>query len=315
MKQYNTLIIDSMNLAYRNYYKVPYMSNNLGNDTNVIYGFLRSLNNLYNRYRPDNILLAWDNRYSKRRDLFPNYKVKRREIEDPSFPMFLEQILKLKRALPEIGIPSYELDKLEADDVISILIRKNRELIRSTSAICSLHRPTAVFEKPKRVKSSLKGIAKAKIGYSSLIVSCDNDLLQLLDDDVDILHNNNEIYTKKMFIRDHNFNPRLWAVYKAIAGCKTDCVPGIIGMGDKKTKKLMKEENYDFNSICKNIHDKGQTEVFDKTLRLVVLPFDMNYDVGLKEIISININEKKLLDFLYENNINKISVKDFIRRQ
>lgn len=289
MKQYDNLIIDSMNMAYRVYFKMPVLTNTEGENTSSIYGFVRLLNSTFNRFQPSNVILTWDSKNNKRKKIDSDYKIKRFKEPDENLFNFIKQIVTLRTTLQEIGIPTFYKDGYESDDLIAI-------------AICKYPKVSA---------------SNYPIDYRHLIYSSDNDLYQLLDDNVDIF-NGTEILTKAEFIKRFGFEPRMYAIYKAMTGCSSDNVKGIPGIGEKRALTILKECNYDVEEIYTKIDKLGYTKDFNKALRLVTLPLDLDYlhdDEQINNKYYTKIDEQRLLDFLYRYNINTISVKDFLRRE
>jgi DNA polymerase-1 len=266
------LILDSMNIAYKMFFKLPHLTNSEGLQTSTIYGFLMSMQSLYRKFNPDVIALAWDSYENKRKQIDPIYKRRDRK-SIPHIKEFIEECVKLKKKLEQIGLPTLYCDGLESDDVIAAVLENKNEYI---------------------------------------ICSTDNDLYQLLDDNISIW-NNKDIITKDWFIRTYGFEPRLFTIYKAIAGCESDNVKGINNIGKKKTFKLMESCKFDVDNIYRKIDSLGFKKEFNHSLRLVALPFELKYDIELPELKMV-VNKKELIKFLYENDIHSLDVESFCKR-
>jgi 5'-3' exonuclease len=79
------------------------------------------------------------------------------------------------------------------------------------------------------------------------------------------------LLTEEEFVREWGIHPSKWAEVKSIAGCKSDNVPGIYGVGEKTavkyiTKKL-KSHTKKFKDIERN------KDIIKRNRRLVTLPF------------------------------------------
>jgi 5'-3' exonuclease len=73
-----------------------------------------------------------------------------------------------------------------------------------------------------------------------VIVSTDTDLWQLLQwRRVTILRPDGTFYAERAFTEEWNLEPCQWAWVKAIAGCKSDGVVGVVGVGEKTAAKYL----------------------------------------------------------------------------
>ena len=111
-------------------------------------------------------------------------------------------------------------------------------------------------------------------GDRAVVVSSDTDLYQLLSTRVSIWKpHKKEIYTSKDFSRDYyNLDPIQWVQVKALAGCTSDAIPGIPGVGEvtagKFLRGLLKPASKAYQSI-----ERFQS-VWQNNLPLVRLPFE-----------------------------------------
>lgn len=112
-----------------------------------------------------------------------------------------------------------------------------------------------------------------KKGKDSIIVSGDNDLFQLLGKRVIMwIPAKSRIYTEKDLSRDYDgISPEQWAQVKALAGCASDGVRGIEGVGEITAVKFLRGK---LNGGQK-IHDRiiEQKNVWLNNLQLVKLPY------------------------------------------
>ncbi len=171
-------------------------------DTGVIFGFLRQLRSLSQKFGSIDFVFCWDSKSSKRKEVFPEYKIKRgkKKKEDPElaaiFAATYEQIKKLKEyVIPKIGFTnSFEQKGLEADDLMANIV----------------------------------------LGYPNCImVTNDEDMFQCLDDCDIWLPGKKKLITASSFQTEYGIQPHEWAEVKAIGGCGTDEVPGVPGVGAK----------------------------------------------------------------------------------
>ncbi len=197
------LIIDLHYIAWRAYHSTGSLSSN-GKPTGVIYGVLRDLHSLMGMFPDPVIVIAADSKNSLRKKLFPGYKLRPEEkdpIEKRAKKEAVEQIMALKREiLPALGFRNlFEFDGFEADDIMA-------ELVLRKPPPCRL----------------------------PVIVTGDEDMFQLLYHCDMYIPQKMQHYTLEDFIVEYpGMEPSDWVAYKALAGCSSDTVPGVPGIGPK----------------------------------------------------------------------------------
>lgn len=98
--------------------------------TGVIFGFLSQIYSIKKAYPKHQILLCYDSKLSKRKELFPDYKRKRAEERTPEEQQELEyareQFTEIRRVvMPRLGFKNAYLQQgYEADDLIAQLCRQ-----------------------------------------------------------------------------------------------------------------------------------------------------------------------------------------------
>lgn len=200
----SAIIVDCFNLGWSCGFAMQGLEHE-GQPTNVLYGFFRSLLQAGKYIKtPVTMVFAWDSRKSRRKLIFPEYKKKRAERflsnEDVARQAAIHNQLDILKddILLNIGFKNH-LHKTgyEADDIIACVSQQ-----------CDFD--------------------------EVLIVSTDNDLLQLLDDNVSIYSpKTSKLMTKLDFVDKYKIQPSEWALVKAMAGCSSDEVPGIPGIAEK----------------------------------------------------------------------------------
>jgi DNA polymerase I len=243
------IIIDSNYLGYVNRYGLSQGLTYLGNETEIIFGFMKHILQLAMHFKTKDFVFCWDSRESLRKKVFPTYKGSRRK-DDRSEDEKIKDIIAFKqfdllreKVLLDIGFKNVFIKSgYESDDIIAMIVMTNN----------SDHK---------------------------IVVSSDNDLFQLLS--FCSIYNivKKSITTKTEFVRNFNIEPNMWVDVKALAGCSTDDVPGIDGVGTKTAIKYLINELKHGKIYDKIKSDEGK-EIVERNLKLVKLPFD-----GLKQFL------------------------------
>jgi DNA polymerase I len=239
MKLKTVLIIDVSYLCHRAFHAMGGLAFR-GRSTGALFGFFRDLLQLRKQFHPDCIAFCFDGGHKRRRAIFPDYKLRPKSTpeEDAARKILRGQMRLLRKDyLPMMGFQNIFWAKgFEADDLIASLCKRT-------------------------LRDKDRGI----------IVGADHDLYQLLDDDVDIFDpRKKKIYTVKDFTQEFGIPPRHWAAVKAIAGCRSDAVPGIPGVGEKTALKYILGDLPDHSAAFRKI----VYHPWQKNLKLVELPFD-----------------------------------------
>lgn len=137
--QGNILFFDGHNLAYKN----VFTSIHFHPEDNEKYNFWKHLmmNCIFaniKKFKPDKLIMAFDDRGSWRKDIFSGYKENRKKMRDGAivdfekfFPVLAEFIEDIKQTFTNIY--TIKIPRTEADDIIAILTQKrfvsNNEII------------------------------------------------------------------------------------------------------------------------------------------------------------------------------------------
>lgn len=252
----NNLVIDGSNLLWRTYWIAEtrqQLVNSKGVWTGPIYMFLKSVKALQEKFKPTSTWVTWDKKLKYpstnfRKELAPETYKQNRD--DDKSKLIHEQHDELAKWLTVLGIKQIYPGVLEADDIISWLTKEKLT--------------------------------------TSVIVSVDKDLLQLVDSNV---HYYNPI--KKKLITPDNFVEEVgveineYNNYKALLGDKSDNVEGIQGYGVQKSTKLCKEG---YDGIVAKLSEDDKKK-FDKNLILTNL-----YSSYLKEEGEVDLYQKQYED-------------------
>lgn len=291
------IAIDGNSLLFKAYYATSFtnmMQTSNGVYTNALYSFINMLNKVVNEMEFDYILVAFDaSKTTFRNEEFEGYKATRSKAPEElvmQFPLVREY-------LDIAGIPNYEVNGYEADDIIGTL-------------------------------SHNASIAD----YQVEIISSDKDLLQLINKNTDVLLAVKGISNLNKISVD-NLNT-IWDVtpnqvidLKGLMGDPSDNIPGVKGIGEKTALKLLAEYK-SIEGIYKNIDEiKGkvkeklendkemafQSKKLATIIKDIKLPFEIE-DLSIKEI-----DYSKLKNFYHQyelksllNKINKENGFNFV---
>ncbi len=264
------LLIDVHNVCYRNWYTMGNLTHK-GNATGVIYGLFRDIRSLQELHNTKHIAFCFDLGQSFRCNVYPGYKAKRKEKQENESEEdqraradLREQIRKLRTEyLPAIGFKNiFFQDGYEADDIIA--------------SVCL----ESLSEKDQ-----------------AILVSTDQDLYQLLSEKVSIWNPNRaKIITMKSFLKEYEIPPKMWVKVKSIAGCSTDEVEGVKGVGEKTALKYLRGELESSRKTFQSIIQSK--DIRDRNRRLVELPYPGCPKFQLQSDNISNANWEKIIEDL-----------------
>lgn len=204
------LLIDGSSVAFRAFFalstQLDRFKNANGLHTNAIYGFNLMLSHLLERLEPTHILVAFDaGKTTFRTDMYAAYKGGRAKTPDE----FREQFPFIREQLDHLGIRHYELAQYEADDIIGTLDK----------------------------------MAEQK-DFDVTIVSGDKDLIQLTDTNTVVEISQKgvaefEAFTPAYLMEKMGLTPQQFIDLKALMGDKSDNIPGVSNIGEKRGIKLL----------------------------------------------------------------------------
>lgn len=207
------VLIDGHALAYRVFFALPLDSftTKAGEPTNATYGFTRTLLDILLADDPPKYLaVTFDQGLTQRDELYPDYKGTREKMPDE-----LDiQIERIREVVQAFNVPILECEGYEADDVIGTVARQ-----------------------------------AAEQGVPVLIVTGDQDILQLVDDNIRVQLPDNrtgsetKIYDYDAVVQKLGVRPDQIVDYKALVGDTSDNIPGVAGIGPKTAVRLL--EQYD----------------------------------------------------------------------
>tara|TARA_B100001094_G_C18127319_1_gene770227 strand:- start:48 stop:1001 length:954 start_codon:yes stop_codon:yes gene_type:complete len=233
------LFIDGLNMFIRSYIVNPTLNRD-GNPIGGCIGFLKSLQKVCKKFRPDEVVIVWDGHEGsqRKRALNKNYKegrgpirFNRRLIELPPEKQTENkayQLIRLMEYVNELPIIQIVIDFVEADDVIAYGARH-----------------------------------PFYSGWDKVIISSDKDFFQLCDDYVSIYRPiQDKIVTKQSILDEFKIHPNNFALARAIAGDSSDNLPGVSGVGLKTIAKrfpfLLNEQESNCQEVVTNCAMQGK---------------------------------------------------------
>ena len=206
-------LIDGHALAYRTYFALTGVGGGSrwitksGEPTAGTYGFTSVLLRLLESESPEYLAVSFDTGRTFRDDLYSEYKATREKMPDD----LRLQIDRIREVVNTFGIPILEAEGYEADDVLGTVAR----------------------------------LASSE-GVEVIILTGDRDLLQLADDNVFIRLAGKKLseavdYGPKQVKTRYNLEPSQLVDHKAMVGDSSDNIPGVRGIGEKTSVKLLQE--------------------------------------------------------------------------
>ncbi len=199
-------IIDAVNYLFRSYYAIGPMTNDQGESTNAVYGFIRSVQKLIKDFAPTHLVAVFDGPDNKkaRQAVYAEYKMHRKGAPEDLFVQFDHTYEFCSLA----GIPVLCIEGVEADDTMASV---------------------AVWAKKKDAKVFL--------------CSSDKDLLQLIDDQTFMIqsHKDNLVIDANKVVDLYGVRPDQMLDLLAIMGDASDNIPGLEGFGPKTAASLLQE--------------------------------------------------------------------------
>lgn len=261
------VILDVSNLAYRSLYTTGDLSYE-DMATGVLYGIFRDILFFLEKFSTTHMVFCFDSGTWRRKRIYKGYKSGRLrklgEMTDEEAQVrtdLRQQIKKLyEKWLPEIGFHNlFKEDGYEADDIIA--------------SVCG----------------SYPDLWKA-------VISTDQDLFQLLDENT-VIYNpvQKKLINQHTFESTYGISPSSWAMVKAIAGCSSDDIPGIKGVGEVTAIKYITGQLPPSTKTYQSIKE-GHTTI-ENYAQLTQLPFPGCPEYKIRED---SVDRKKWDGVMYE---------------
>ncbi|MEK7108961.1 MAG: DNA polymerase [Patescibacteria group bacterium] len=202
------VILDTHAILHRAYHALPDFSSSKGEPTGALYGLVSMLVRIITDLRPDYIAAAFDLPGPTFRDAaYKEYKGTRAKTEDA----LIHQIKRSRDVLGAFGVPLYDAEGFEADDVVGTIV-----------------------EQMKKEKD-----------LDLIIASGDMDTLQLIDDKRVRVYTlrkgltDTVMYDEAGVVERYGFGPSAVPDLKGIAGDASDNIKGVPGVGEGSALKLL----------------------------------------------------------------------------
>ena len=267
------VLIDGKSVFYRGYYAMSYLTVSDGTPVGGVYGFMVLALNIIKDLKPDYLAVCWDKsktNIAARKKIYPDYKANRQ----PAPAEFYDQVPILLKLLKSFNWPLYQFDNYEADDIMA----------------------------------TLAALASRQKQLTTVLVSSDLDMLQLLDKRV-------QFYAiKKNLKQVDKFDPASFEIkygirvdqfvdYKALMGDSSDNIPGVAGIGPKAAAELLQlkgslEAVYrDLDQLPVKYQNKLQAgrKMAFISRQLIELKRDAPVKLDLEQLALTNLDPARLL--------------------
>lgn len=202
------VIIDGNSLLFRAYFAMRPMMTKDGVYTHGVYAFINMLNKITSDYTPDYMAVCFDMRSETfRHRQYSEYKAGRQQTPIE----LLSQIPLMHDVLHAMNISVFEKESYEADDLIGTITAD-----------------------------------ASRMGIESIVITGDKDELQLVDENTKVVINKKgmtefTMYDEEAIFERYSLTPLQFIDLKGLMGDKSDNIPGVPGIGEKKGIALLKE--------------------------------------------------------------------------
>src|SRR5215472_14414037 len=203
------VLIDGHAIIHRAFHAVPEeLATSKGEAVNATFGFTSILIKALTEIKPDYIAVAFDRPVPTfRHEQFVEYKAHRPTLPDNMRPQFG----RIREIVEAFGIPIYEKDGFEADDLLGTL-----------------------------------SVQATQQGVDTIILTGDMDTLQLVNEYVQVMAAKKGIsevttYDEAAVQARYGIPPQRIPDFKGLVGDTSDNIPGVPGIGEKTASKLLAE--------------------------------------------------------------------------
>ncbi len=278
------LLLDANALIHRSFHAIPPLTTPKGEIVNAVYGFANALLKAIKDEKPDYVVACFDvGKDTFRNVIYKEYKAHRKETDHA----LTLQIPRVKEIVEVLNIPLFAQKGVEADDLVGSLAR----------------------------------IANDK-GLEAVIVTGDNDALQLVGDMVSVYSLRRGVtdtltYDRQAVKAKIGVYPEQIVDYKALAGDSSDNIPGAPGIGPKTAVELL-EKYKTLEGIYQHLEElkeRPQTILRDNkkqvemSQELAEIKKDLKIDLNLKEADVKNFDFSKVVGLFHELDFKSLLTK------
>lgn len=257
MKKKTIVLFDGNAIVHRAYHALPPLSTSDGTLVNAVYGFSATLLSVLEKFKPEYAAASFDlSAPTFRHKAYEQYKATRVKAPDELYV----QIPMAKEVVQAFGIPIYEMQGFEADDVVGTIARKaERE------------------------------------GMKVIIVTGDMDTLQLVTENISVFAmrkgvRDTVLYDVSEVVKKYGFLPKYIPDFKGLRGDPSDNIPGVKGIGEKTATELLRrfetlECIYEHireikDSVREKLENEKEMAVQSKMLGTICtnVPVDVNFE-------------------------------------
>jgi DNA polymerase-1 len=212
------VLIDGHSIIHRSFHamkmvKEPLKLRSTGELIGAPFGFANTFLHMFGELKPTHVIVTLDTAGPTfRHEITDTYKATRVGMPKEEREEFSRQMKRARQVIETFGIPIFELEGYEADDIMGAL--------------------------------SVQG---AKEGIDTFLVSMDSDIAQLVTPEVHMwmyrpYQRDSVIFKRPEDVRDrYGVLPEQIADLKALKGDTSDNIPGIPGVGEKTAIKLVQQ--------------------------------------------------------------------------
>ena len=273
------LLVDGLNTFIRSFMAVPSMNDD-GMHTGGIAGFLKSVGYAIKLINPTRVIIVFDGNggSQKRRKIYPDYKKGRKtrikfnrtyddlsssELEEKNLK---KELLRLVSYLDVLPVTVMAIDNIEADDTIAYL---SQETFKDSNVT---------------------------------IMSTDKDFLQLASDRVKIWSPvKKKIFGCKEIVDEYGITCNNFIFYRIMEGDDSDNIPGLDGVGLKRTLQAFPFLGEDPQITLQEIYNysenhKSKYKIYERVLDEKLL-LERNYELmqlkttGIQSFTQLRIEE------------------------
>lgn len=240
----NWLILDTNGLCWRAFHTTGGLS--YGNaPSGIAYGLLAEVLRLQERFQTEDMVFCFDHGKPLRAIKFKEYKKSRIEAKEKSEKEYRKKIKKENRIGTQIS-PKPESQKEVTERIQQEKYNQVRtEIARLRKELLPLAGYRNVFSQDGYEADDIIASVCGNIKHTdfAVVVSSDKDMLQLLSKQINVWRpQEKQLWTRESFRKTYGIPPKQWAWVKAMAGCTTDEVIGIKGVGEVTACKFMRGE-------------------------------------------------------------------------